>query len=87
METLLQIDFAIYDIFVPVPTRLHNDLPEHVKGSVYWNPDEQCSHPAYKGDQILVEFINDTWFVLNKREGGWRSWPIMRFKLGVAGMG
>ena len=66
MATLLHMDFAIHDIFVPVPTRLHDNLPDHVKGSVYWNPDEQCYYLAYEGDQIVVEFINDVWFILNK---------------------
>jgi hypothetical protein len=64
--TLLHMDFAIHDIFVPVPTRLHNDLPDHVKGSVYGNPNEQCYYLSYEGDQIVVEFINDALFILNK---------------------
>jgi hypothetical protein len=81
------MDFAIHNIFVPVPTRLHNNLPDHVKGSVYWNPNEQCYHLAYEGDQIAVEFINDAWFVLNKREGGWCSCLAIRFELEAAGMG
>ena len=85
--TLLRMDFVIYNIFIPVSTRLHDDLPDHVKGSVYWNPNEQCYHLAYKGNQIAVEFINNAWFILNKREGGWCSCPMMRFELGAAGMG
>ena len=85
--TLLWIDFAIHNIFVPVPTRLHDDLPDHVKGSIYWNPDEQCYYLAYEGDQIAVEFINDAWFLLNKWEGRWCSCPAMRFLPGTAEMG
>ena len=85
--TLLRMDLAVYDIFVPVPTRLHDDLPDHVKGSVYWNPDEQCYYLAFKGNQIAIEFINDAWFSLSKQEGRWRSYPTLRFLPGTAGTG
>jgi hypothetical protein len=85
--TLLRMDFAIHDIFVPVPTRLHDDLPDHVKGLVYWNPNEQCYHLAFEGDQIAIEFINNAWFSLSKWEGGWHSCPALRFPPGTARMG
>jgi hypothetical protein len=81
------MDFAIYDIFVPIPTRLHDDLPDHVKGSVYWNPNEQCYYLAFEGDQITVEFINDAWFFLSKREDGWHSCPALQFPPRTAGTG
>ena len=81
------MDFSVHDIFVPVPTQLYNDLPDHVQGSVYWNPDEQCYHLAYEGNQIAVEFINDAWFILNKQEGGWCFCPAFWLLPGTSGMG
>ena len=66
--TLLQMGFIHDEVMVPVPTRLNNDLPPHVKGNIYWHPTQGCYYLPYEGNHAPVEFINDKWFVLTKNE-------------------
>ena len=55
-----------------VTRRGTDDLPTEVKGSVYWTEGigYQLSEPDKKGtNQVIdVEFINDSWFVLDLNE-------------------
>jgi hypothetical protein len=50
--------------WVPVKTHFSDDLPDHVKGGMFWNLTKQCYYMAVDGTMGPVEFINDVWYAI-----------------------
>jgi hypothetical protein len=73
--TLLRMNFIHDEVMIPVPTRLNDDLPPHVKGNIYWHLTQGCYYLPYEGNHTPMEFINDEWFVLTINKAIFQSCP------------
>jgi hypothetical protein len=76
--TLLRIEFPDDETLIPVPTQYNDDLPAHVKGSIYWNPTDRCYCIAQEGESVHVEFINDVWHAVLRHHEILKSCPAFR---------
>jgi hypothetical protein len=81
------------DTLVAVPVRLQDDLPDHVKGTAYWEPSDFRPGGPYKvhfGDnnhRLPIEFINDNWYALTLENNQYRTSPEHWFEVGELGTG
>jgi len=67
----ITLDIEPGDQWTEVTRRRTDDLPPHVKGNAYWRTsitDREGGYCiTYQGKEVHVEFINNTWYRLEKR--------------------
>ena len=80
MVALLRYEFQ-GDQLTPVPIRLADDLPSHIKGTAYWRTLEGTPggpyHIPFNNNEasLPVEFINDDWYVLFWTDDSYNTTP------------